>query len=119
MKKKGKVFYSFLGALTGFANGLFGSGGGIIAVPMLEKTDIEQKKSHATSLALTLPLSVVSVIFYAFKGSFDFKDALPLIPFGLVGAVIGSMFLKKIPAKPLKIIFGIFLIIAGGRMIFK
>ena len=37
MKKKGKVFYSFLGALTGFANGLFGSGGGIIAVPMLEK----------------------------------------------------------------------------------
>lgn len=119
MKKKGKVFYSFWGALTGFANGLFGSGGGIIAVPMLEKTDIEQKKSHATSLALTLPLSVVSVIFYAFKDSFDFKDALPLIPFGLVGALIGSMFLKKIPAKPLKIIFGIFLIIAGGRMIFK
>ena len=119
MKKKDKFFYSILGTLTGFANGLFGSGGGMIAVPMLEKADIEQKKAHATSLALTLPLSVVSVIFYALKGTFDFKDALPLIPFGLAGAALGSAFLKKIPAKPLKIIFGIFLIIAGGRLILK
>lgn len=119
MKEKGKIFYSVLGVLTGFANGLFGSGGGMIAVPMLEKTNIEQKKAHATSLALTLPFSVVSVIFYAFKGAFEIKDALPLIPFGLIGAVLGSIFLKKIPAKPLKILFAIFLIIAGGRMIFR
>lgn len=119
MKKKGKTFYSVLGALTGFANGLFGSGGGIIAVPMLVSSGIEQKKSHATSLALTLPLSVVSVIFYAFKGTFDIKDALPLIPLGLIGAALGSIFLKKIPAKPLKIIFGVFLVIAGGRMLFQ
>lgn len=119
MKEKRKTFYWILGALTGFANGLFGSGGGIIAVPMLESSGIEQKKSHATSLALTLPLSVISVVFYALKGTFDIKTALPLIPFGLIGAIIGSTFLKKIPAKPLKIIFGLFLIIAGGRMIFK
>lgn len=119
MKKKGKIFYTLLGVLTGFANGLFGSGGGMIAVPMLEKTNIDQKQSHATSLALTLPLSVVSAVFYAFKGAFDFKDALPLIPFGLVGAIIGSLLLKRIHAKPLKILFGVFLIIAGGRMILK
>ena len=117
--KKGKIFFSILGGLTGFANGLFGSGGGVIAVPMLNSADIEQKKAHATSLALTLPFSVVSMIFYASKNSFDLFDALPLIPFGLIGAVIGSVFLKKIPAKPLKIIFGVFLIIAGGRMILK
>lgn len=119
MKKKGKLFFSLLGLLTGFANGLFGSGGGIIAVPMLNSADIEQKKAHATSLALTLPLSVISMIFYTAKNSFDLYEALPLIPFGLIGAVIGSIFLKKIPVKPLKIIFGAFLIIAGGRMILK
>ena len=119
MKKKGKLFYALLGVLTGFANGLFGSGGGMIAVPMLEKTNIGQKRSHATSLALTLPLSVVSAVFYAYEGSFDLKDALPLIPFGLIGAIIGSLLLKRIPAKPLKILFGIFLIVAGGRMILK
>lgn len=115
--KKNKLYYSVLGAATGLANGLFGSGGGVIAVPMLEKTDIGTKKSHATSLALTLPLSAVSVIYYAVKGSFNFTDALPLILPGLAGAALGSLLLKKISVKWLKIIFGIFLIIAGGRMI--
>lgn len=115
--KKNKLYYSVLGAATGLANGLFGSGGGVIAVPMLEKTDIGAKKSHATSLALTLPLSAVSVIYYAVKGSFNFTDALPLILPGLAGAALGSLLLKKISVKWLKIIFGVFLIIAGGRMI--
>ncbi len=117
MKKKSGKYFSFLGALTGFANGLFGSGGGIIAVPMLEKADIEQKKAHATSLALTLPLSVISAIFYTNEETLE--NALPLIPFGLAGAALGCFFLKKIKAKPLKIIFGVFLIIAGGRMLLK
>lgn len=115
--KKGRKYFGVLGGITGLANGFFGSGGGIIAVPMLEKANIEAKKSHATSLALTLPLSIVSMIFYAIDGVFDFKDALPLIPFGLAGAVVGSICLKKVSNKWLKRIFGVFLIIAGGRMI--
>ncbi len=115
--KKGKLYFSILGAVTGIANGLFGSGGGIVAVPMLQKADIKIKKSHATSLALTLPLSVVSVCFYAYKESFKWKDAWPLIPFGLAGAVLGGLFLKKIPNKWLKRVFGLILIIAGGRML--
>ncbi len=115
--KKDRKYFGILGVITGLANGFFGSGGGIIAVPMLEKADIEAKKSHATSLALTLPLSIVSMIFYAIDGVFDFKDALPLIPFGLAGAIVGSICLKKVSNKWLKRIFGVFLIIAGGRMI--
>ena len=106
--KKGRKYFGILGGITGLVNGFFGSGGGIIAVPMLEKADIEAKKSHATSLALTLPLSIVSMIFYAIDGVFDFKDALPLV---------GSICLKKVSNKWLKRIFGVFLIIAGGRMI--
>ncbi len=117
--KKGKFYFSVLGAVTGIANGFFGSGGGVVAVPMLEKADVEAKKSHATSIALTLPLSVVSVIFYASEKSFDFSEALKLIPPGLAGAALGSIFLKKIPAKWLKRIFGAFLIFAGGRMLFR
>ena len=114
--KKNKLYFCLLGAITGAANGLFGSGGGIIAVPMLEKSGIEAKKSHATSLALTLPLSVISVIFYMTKDSFPVSDALALAPLGIAGAAAGSLFLKKISCKWLKRIFGVFLIIAGGRM---
>ena len=116
-KEKGKLYFSALGAATGLANGLFGSGGGIIAVPMLQRSGMKAKESHAASLALTLPLSIVSAILYAAKGTSGISDAVPLIPFGLAGAVVGSLLLKKISVKWLKRIFGVFLIIAGGRMI--
>lgn len=114
----GKVFHGILGAVTGLANGLFGSGGGVVAVPMLEKGGAEPKKAHATSLALTLPLSVISAVFYSFRGTLPFSEAMKLVPFGLAGAALGSILLKKVPVKWLKRIFGLLLIAAGGRMLF-
>ena len=36
LKYMKKVYLYILGAFVGAANGLFGSGGGIVAVPMLE-----------------------------------------------------------------------------------
>ena len=114
-----KIYFYCLGAVTGIANGLFGSGGGIIAVPMLQKADIAVKKSHATSLAITLPLSIVSAIFYSIKGDFMWQDVIALIPFGLAGAVLGGFLMKRISNTLLKRIFGLILIIAGGRMLFR
>ncbi len=115
--KKGKIYFYIVGAVTGLCNGLFGSGGGIAAVPMLQKGGVDVKNSHATSLALTLPLSVISAFFYAYDKSFRWGDALPLIPFGLAGAVLGGVLMKKIPTTALKKVFGIILIISGGRLL--
>ncbi len=118
MKKSIKM--SLIGAVTGFANGLFGSGGGIVAVPMLKKTGLETKKAHSSSLAVTLPLSFVSAMFYFINNDskLDIIYSLKLIPFGLAGALIGTHFMEKIPAKVLSRIFGVLLIIAGGRNLF-
>ena len=46
-----KCFNALTGIAVGICNGFFGSGGGMIAVPMLEKGGSE---------AITLPLSIVS-----------------------------------------------------------
>ena len=117
MENSKKKYYCILGAVTGICNGLFGSGGGIAAVPLLKKGGTPVKKAHATSLALTLPLSAVSACFYACERNFRWSDALPLIPFGLAGAVLGGMLMKKIPTDLLRRIFGIILIISGGRIL--
>lgn len=116
MKDKNKM--RLLGAAAGLANGFFGSGGGIIAVPMLKKAGFEPKKAHAGSLALTLPLSVVSALFYLGNGSFDYMSALKLIPVGLAGAVIGTFLMKRISVRLLSGIFGLLLVIAGVRNLF-
>ncbi|NLK69813.1 MAG: sulfite exporter TauE/SafE family protein [Clostridiales bacterium] len=112
--------YSYIsGAVIGLINGIFGSGGGIIAVPMLKKNGLEVKKSHATSLAITMPLSIVSCFFYAKNGNLNFSFAIKLIPLGLIGAAIGGFIIKKIPDKILKRVFGLMLIIAGVRLFTK
>lgn len=113
MNDKNKM--RLIGAATGIANGLFGSGGGIIAVPFLKKTGMETKKAHACSLAVTLPLSAVSMIFYLWSNTADFKGSLILIPFGLAGALAGTALIKKISPRLLSGIFGVLLITAGIR----
>ena len=112
----GKLYFYILGLITGLANGLFGSGGGIIAVPMLKKSGITTKESHAT---LTLPLSIVSCFFYIRNSDKILPDSLRLIPFGLAGAIIGGIIMKKIAPKYLKKAFGIILIISGLRLFIK
>ncbi len=110
---------ALIGATSGILNGLFGSGGGIAAVPLLEKADLEPKKSHATSVALIFCLSIAAAIGYYISGNLDIKTAMSLIPSGLLGAAIGSTLLKKIDNSLLRRIFGIVMLVSGVRMLLK
>lgn len=115
--KHSKLYYYIVGGVTGIANGLFGSGGGMLSVPLLENTGLEAKKSHASSIAITLPLSVISTVIYSVKGHINYSLALKFVPLGILGAIIGSWLLKKISNKVLRKIFGVILIISGIRML--
>ena len=114
-----KFNFYLLGILTGLANGLFGSGGGMIAVPLLEKSELDCQKSHATSIAITLTFSIISSFIYYKSGGLKFSDAMKYVPAGLLGAIAGAIFLKKIPNRLLKKLFGAILIIAGVRLLIR
>lgn len=108
------------GAAAGFLNGLLGSGGGLIIVPMLNKLGLEPKKSHATSIAIILPLSVMSCIMYLIRGvKIEPIQLAILIPLGLVGAVIGSFMLRKIKNRIITKIFGLIMIASAIRILLK
>ena len=115
----GKTKIALTGCIVGLLNGFFGSGGGIIAVPMLRSCGFEQRSAHACSLAVTLPLSVISVVIYASGNTFPKDTAFSLMIPGLIGAAVGGAFLKKIDGAFLKKLFGIMMIIAGGRILFR
>lgn len=118
-KKVKKFFYPILGVIAGLFNGLFGSSGGIVAVEFLKKGGAEPKKAHATSISIILALSIVSAVTYHLKGQLDISSALPYIPGGLIGAIVGALFLKNIPNRLLRRIFGVVIIIAALRMLMK
>ncbi|WP_024831934.1 sulfite exporter TauE/SafE family protein [Ruminiclostridium josui] len=111
--------YILIGIAAGVANGLFGSGGGTIAVPaMVFLLDAEEHKAHATALLIILPLTIVSVYFYLTNNYVDWNITWKAMVGGVVGGAIGAFLLNKCPSKILRKIFGIFMILAAIRMIF-
>lgn len=118
MPKKGasKLRLSVVGGLCGMMNGIFGSGGGLVAVPSLQKCGFSVKKAHASSIALTGAFSVISAVTYAMNGYADLGMALRYIPGGIAGAIVGALLMKRISPAVLKRIFGAILIISGVRL---
>lgn len=115
-----KIGTWLLGIIAGLLNGLFGAGGGIAVVPMLEHLDLSPQKSHATSVAIILPLSIASTIAYLTNQvPIHWQELLWLIPFGIVGAVIGSKILPKINSNLLRKIFAVIIVYAGIRLFLR
>lgn len=109
---------ALLGFFTGIANGLFGSGGGTIVVPGMEKIlKMEAHKAHATAIAVILPLTILSMFVYMKSIESDFKVILYVSIGGIIGGYLGSKFLNKLSGKALHKIFGLFMIAASIRMI--
>ena len=106
------------GGLCGLLNGFFGSGGGVIAVPVLEREGCSTKDAHASSVALILVLSLVTAIFYGFGGRLNFGAAWQYVPFGAAGALFGALFLRKINSRRLKKLFGALIVAAALRSLF-
>lgn len=107
-----------VGAVTGLANGLFGSGGGTVVVPAMERfLNVKAHKAHATAIAVILPLSVLSMFIYFKNTSLDFKAVFAICIGGMVGGFIGAKLLNKIPSFWLHKIFGGFMIAAAVKMI--
>lgn len=115
MPEKRKLF--IIGTIVGALNGLFGSGGGIVAVPALQKIGFDVKRAHASAIALTASMSVISAVTYYLNGYAEFSVAIRYIPGGIIGAILGASLLKKLSPSLLKRIFGIIMIVSGVRIL--
>lgn len=114
-----KSFFILSSILIGLLNGLFGSGGGIVAIKVLEKNNIRNKYAHASSLYVILPISILSVIIYFLKTKIIIFEVIFYCVFGMIGSFIGSYILKGIDAKLLKKIFSLFMIYSGFRILLQ
>lgn len=117
MDRNGKK-YGVTGALAGLANGLFGAGGGLFLVPLLTAwAGMPQKKAFATSVAVILPLSLVSAGIYFWKGAIDFSAAWPFLAGGALGGLLSGRIFKKMPVVWLRRAFGLLILYGGVRAV--
>lgn len=110
---------TILGLGVGFINGVFGAGGGMLAVPILKSEGLSQKSAHANAVAVILPITVLSAVLYLVKGSVSLADSFAFIPTGLIGSVIAAFTLQKFSNKWLQKIFAAFMIYAGVRLLLR
>ncbi len=107
------------GLLIGAANGLFGGGGGMIAVPLLQGAlGYSDKCAHATAILIIAPVSLASAIIYIIKGYAEANLVIAVSVGATLGGLIGAQLLGALPKKAVNIIFIAVMFAAGARMLF-
>lgn len=101
---------------AGAVNGLFGAGGGMVLIPLLGlMTQLEGDEVFASSIAIILPICIVSLTATAITGAVAWRDSVPWLFGSAAGGVLAGLFSKKIPALWLHRGLGIFIIWGGLR----
>ena len=101
---------------AGAVNGLFGAGGGMVLVPLLGLlTSLEDRDMFSGSIAIILPICVISLIATELTGAVSWREALPYQPGSALGGYLAFRFGSSIPAKWLHQGLGILILWGGIR----
>lgn len=105
--------------MSGVVNGLFGAGGGMIAVLCLKRlAGMEERNAHATALVVMLPLTVVSVLTYLLRGAVSLQP-VPWVGLGLLpGCYLGAKLLGRMKKQWIHRLFCLLMFVAGVRLLF-
>ena len=104
--------------MVGAANSLFGGGGGMLAVPLLVKTGLDEKSAHATAILLILPVSLLSFLLYVLRGFYNPSVLIPTALGVTAGGTLGAKLLGVLPTETVKKIFSILQLFAGIFLFF-
>ena len=98
------------GFLTGTVNGIFGGGGGMVAVPLLSgMLGYKDKEAHATAI-------FVSATIYIINGYAVLDIIIPAALGTVAGGFLGAYFLSEFPKTIINYIFLAVMFAAGVRM---
>ncbi len=119
LSKGRQIALVLAGLAVGVVTGLFGAGGGMLTVPALTFiAKLDEKHSHATAIAIILPLCLISSVVYAIGATFENGVVLPTVIGVTIGGVIGALLLKKMSDGAISFLFYALMLFAGLKMIF-
>jgi hypothetical protein len=113
------------GVLAGFSSGLLGLAGSYLDNPVMYwllthygyDTTTSVRVAFGTSVAIALVISAVNTREHAKERSIIWKIVVLIGSASIFGGLIGGTIATHVPGEPLKILFGLFLIISAVRMV--
>ena len=117
MSKKQYIPLLLAGLSAGIINGTFGAGGGMVLVPLLTFTCLSQQEIFPASVAIILPICIVSLLFLLPWDGVRLTAHLPYLLGSAVGGVLCGILGKHIPVKYLHKLLGLFILWGGIRYI--
>lgn len=107
-----------VGISIGFVSGLFSAGGGLVAIPcFVYLLKMNEKEARALTVFAIFPMCITSLLVYNKEIEIDYKLGIICALGGMIGGYLGSKLLKKISETKLKIVFIIFLIFSGVKLL--
>ncbi len=113
------------GCVAGVLAGLFGIGGGIVIVPVLEVVlglvgvdpAIRMHVAVATSLATIIPTSISSARAHHRRGAVDVEIVKRWAVFVLVGALLGAWIASQVHSRVLAAVFATLALLVAAKMV--
>ena len=116
MHKNNFTGFLLAGCAAGAVNGLLGAGGGMVLVPLLcMLTALEDREIFNASVAIILPICVISIIVTGMYHKIPWETALPYLIGSAVGGTFAAVWGHKIPVTWLHRSLGILIIWGGIR----
>jgi len=105
------------GAAAGVINGLIGTGGGMVLVPLLAGfSELEEDQVFPASVSIIMPICIISLAVSGFQnGGLPFSAALPYLIGSFAGGILAGFSDTKIPVKWLHRGLGILILWGGVR----
>ena len=102
------------GLFPGIINGLLGTGGGMLLVPLLLRySDLTEEEVFPSSVCVMLPVCVTSLLASGLPDQSLLSKSIPYVLGGIPGGILAWFWGKKIPVKWLHRGFGLLLLIGG------
>ena len=108
------------GTVVGFITGLVGAGGGFLIIPALVLlAKLPMKQAVATSLLIIAVKSLIGFLGDVQNSVIDWNFLLFFSTLSIVGIFIGQFLGQRIKGERLKQLFGWFVLIMGGFILYK
>lgn len=118
MKPRDVAIVIASGLLAGVMSGLLGVGGGVVMVPLLVMAaGLTQHQAHATSLAAVVLVGAVGAATFAADGQVDVAFGGLLAAGSLFGAPLGARIMHRTAEGPLKVAFGVLMLVVAGMLL--